>query len=85
MAPRAVEEGRARRLRGGPLSAPSPAAPDRLYLRNVVYFAVLHLLPLGALVTGVHRRDVVAAIALYWIRIWFVTAGYHCYFAHRTF
>jgi stearoyl-CoA desaturase (delta-9 desaturase) len=58
---------------------------DRLYLRNVIYFGVLHLLPFGALFTGADARVFVAAAALYWIRIWFVTAGYHCYFSHRAF
>jgi stearoyl-CoA desaturase (delta-9 desaturase) len=58
---------------------------DTLYLRNVVYFSALHLLPLGALVTGAGARVFLAAAVLYWIRIWFVTTGYHCYFAHRAF
>jgi len=58
-----------------------------VYLRNVIYFGVLHLVPLGALVLpGRVTLDVfIAAIALYWIRIWFVTTGYHCYFSHRAF
>lgn len=58
---------------------------DRLYLRNVVYFGALHLLPFGALVTGVARGPVIAAAALYLVRIWFITAGYHSYFSHRAF
>lgn len=60
---------------------------DAPYVRNIIYFAALHLLPLGALLLpGEVTPDVVvAAIALYWIRIWFVTAGYHCYFSHRSF
>ncbi len=59
--------------------------PDRLFLRNVVYFGALHLLPFGALWTGADLRVWIAAACSYWIRIWFVTAGYHCYFAHRSF
>ena len=56
-----------------------------LYWRNIVYFGCLHLLPFGALVTGAGARVFAAALALYVIRIWFVTAGYHCYFSHRAF
>jgi stearoyl-CoA desaturase (delta-9 desaturase) len=58
---------------------------DRWYPRNIAYFAALHLLPLGALVTGAGARVVVAAAALYLVRVWFVAAGYHCYFSHRAF
>lgn len=61
------------------------AGADRPYWRNIVYFSALHLLPLGALITGAGAAELVAAGALYWIRIWFVTAGYHCYFSHRAF
>jgi stearoyl-CoA desaturase (delta-9 desaturase) len=62
-----------------------PATEDRLFGRNVFYFACLHLLPFGALFTGVPTSVWIAAAALYWVRIWFVTAGYHCYFSHRSF
>jgi len=55
------------------------------YVRNIVYFAGLHLLPLGALITGADAAVFAAAGALYLIRVWFVTAGYHCYFSHRAF
>jgi stearoyl-CoA desaturase (delta-9 desaturase) len=60
-----------------------PSEP--LYLRNIIYFSCLHLLPLGALVTGAGAGVFIAALALYVIRIWFITAGYHCYFSHRAF
>lgn len=47
-------------------------------------FAV-HLLPLGAIVTGVTTRAVVLCVATFWIRQFFMTAGYHRYFAHRSY
>jgi stearoyl-CoA desaturase (delta-9 desaturase) len=56
-----------------------------MYLRNIIYFIGLHLLPLGALVTGAGAEVFVAAAALYVVRIWFVTAGYHSYFSHQSF
>lgn len=58
---------------------------DRLYLRNAIYFAILHVAPFCAIFTGVPARVWLAAFVLYWVRIWFVTAGYHCYFSHRSF
>ena len=61
------------------------AGDDRIFVRNVFYFACLHLAPLGALFTGAPLSVWIAGAALYWIRIWFVTAGYHCYFSHRSF
>jgi stearoyl-CoA desaturase (Delta-9 desaturase) len=67
------------------MAVATPPATDRLYLRNVVYFALLHVAPLGAIATGVTARVVIAAVISYWVRIWFVTAGYHCYFAHRSY
>jgi len=59
--------------------------PDMLYLRNIIYFGVLHALPFGALLSGADARVFVVAAGLYVVRIWFVTAGYHCYFSHRAF
>ena len=58
---------------------------EPLYLRNIIYFSCLHLLPFGAIFTGAGRGVFLAALVLYVIRIWFVTAGYHCYFSHRAF
>lgn len=50
-----------------------------------VIFVVLHLIPLIALATHVTRFDWIVCIGLYVIRMFFVTAGYHRYFSHRTF
>jgi stearoyl-CoA desaturase (delta-9 desaturase) len=48
-------------------------------------FVLMHLAPLGALWSGVHLRDVLLCVALYYVRMFFITAGYHRYFAHRTY
>ena len=58
-----------------------------MYKLNAYYFALVHATPLGVLLwPGPIGREIwIAAIALYWIRIWFVTAGYHCYFSHRSY
>ncbi len=52
---------------------------------QAVPFFALHLVPLGALWTGVHVRDFVVCAVLYFIRMFGVTGVYHRYFAHRTY
>jgi stearoyl-CoA desaturase (Delta-9 desaturase) len=48
-------------------------------------FAFLHLGCLGAIWTGVSPAAIVIMIALYWVRMFFVTSFKHRYFSHRTF
>ncbi len=48
-------------------------------------FIGLHLSPLLAIWTGVSLRAVLIGIALYWSRMFLITAGYHRYFSHRSF
>ncbi|MBX9929741.1 MAG: fatty acid desaturase [Gemmatimonadaceae bacterium] len=57
---------------------------------DVVYpqtaaFVLVHLACLGAFFTGVPTKALWLAFALYWIRMFSATAGYHRYFAHRSF
>jgi len=52
---------------------------------NTIPFIVIHLLCIGALWTGVHARDLLLCLVLYYVRMFGVTAGYHRYFSHRTF
>ena len=48
-------------------------------------FIAVHLLPLCALYTGATRFDWILCGVLYFLRMFFVTGGYHRYFSHRTF
>ena len=48
-------------------------------------FLAFHLIPLAAIWTGVPLRAVVLCIALYFGRMFFITAGYHRYFSHRSY
>ncbi|MCS6971800.1 MAG: acyl-CoA desaturase [Leptospiraceae bacterium] len=48
-------------------------------------FFVLHFLPLAAIWSGVTSQAIVLAVVLYWVRMFFITAGYHRYFSHRAF
>jgi stearoyl-CoA desaturase (delta-9 desaturase) len=46
---------------------------------------VVHLLPLLAIFTGVTWTAVILFMLTYWGRMFFITAGYHRYFAHRAY
>ena len=48
-------------------------------------FAAVHVACIGALFTGVRPVDVAVCAALYFLRVFAVTAGYHRYFSHRAF
>jgi stearoyl-CoA desaturase (delta-9 desaturase) len=47
--------------------------------------AIVHLLPLLAIYTGARWQDWAVCLALYYIRMFGVTAGYHRYFSHKTY
>jgi stearoyl-CoA desaturase (delta-9 desaturase) len=52
---------------------------------NKVLFFALHLIPMIALFTHVTAFDWIVCVSLYVARMFFVTAGYHRYFSHRTY
>ena len=54
-------------------------------VKKTVEMAVIHMVPLLAFFTGVTLFDWMVAIALYFIRMFFVTGFYHRYFSHHTF
>jgi stearoyl-CoA desaturase (delta-9 desaturase) len=66
--------GAASRDRGTDIAYPSALA-----------FALVHLGCLGAIWTGVAWPALAVAAALYMVRMFAITAGYHRYFAHRAF
>ncbi|MFC4250182.1 acyl-CoA desaturase [Sinimarinibacterium flocculans] len=51
----------------------------------LVLFVAIHLACLGAIWTGVSWGDVGLCLALYAVRMFGVTGGYHRYFAHRAY
>jgi len=58
--------------------------------RDIVYpatipFILVHLACFGAIWTGVSLQALWVAVALYFIRMWAITAGYHRYFSHRSY
>ena len=69
----------------------SHATPDAPSPRNGYQWAdmgpfiAVHLAVLAVFVTGVTWQAAVACAVLYVVRMWAITAGYHRYFAHRTY
>lgn len=54
-------------------------------LRDSGAFWFVHLACLAAFFTGVTWSAVAVCLALFWLRMFAVTAGYHRYFSHRSY
>jgi len=67
-----------------PLSIPLPNGAH-LHLVSLVPFGLIHLAALGIFFFPFKWSYLVTAFALYEVRMFFVTAGYHRYFSHRSF
>ena len=61
-----------------------PADEQIDWVHNIP-FLTIHLIPFAAFWTGVTRFDVILCASLYFARIFFITAGYHRYFSHRSY
>jgi len=48
-------------------------------------FFLMHLMPLGIFWTGMTLTNALLCVGLYVVRMFFITAGYHRYFAHRAY
>ena len=58
---------------------------DDIIYPAMIPFVLVHLAAFGAIWTGVTLEAVILGIALYFIRMFAATAGYHRYFSHRTY
>src|SRR5580693_2691108 len=67
-----------------PLSIPLPNGA-RIGLISSLPFAMFHLSALSVLFVHFKWSYVLACFLCYEIRMFFVTAGYHRYFSHRSF
>jgi stearoyl-CoA desaturase (delta-9 desaturase) len=54
-------------------------------LKQEIAFLVIHLIPIAAFWTHVTLFDWIVCAALYVIRMFWVTGGYHRYFAHKSY
>jgi stearoyl-CoA desaturase (delta-9 desaturase) len=61
------------------------AAPDRINWVGTIPVWIVHLVPLLAIFTGVPWQSWVLLAVTYTTRMFFITGGYHRYFAHRGF
>ena len=57
----------------------------RINPRSSIPFFVVHLLPLLAIFTGVPATAWILCAVTFWVRMFFITAGYHRYFSHRSY
>ena len=62
-----------------------PEVRSKPILKQEIAFAIIHLMPLAAIWTGVTFFDWMVCIFLYFFRMFWVTGGYHRYFAHRSY
>ena len=70
-----------------PSPAEDPNAPlesDIMY-PSAIPFVLVHLACFAAIWTGVGWRALAIGVALYWLRIFAIGAGYHRYFSHRAY
>ncbi len=66
------------------LSIPLPNGA-RISVVGVTPFAIMHLLALGIFFVPFHWSYLITCVALVFARMFWVTAGYHRYFSHRSY
>lgn len=71
--------------RGGRSGGRSGGAPEGFDLVSGIPFLLLHLAPFALVLVGFSVGDLVLAVGLYVTRMFFITAGYHRYFSHRSY
>jgi stearoyl-CoA desaturase (delta-9 desaturase) len=78
-----IVEARARSFRRTAYERP----PDeRVNKAASIPFILIHVLALaGVIAFGITPKAVALCVVLYVVRMWFITAGYHRYFAHRAY
>jgi stearoyl-CoA desaturase (delta-9 desaturase) len=58
---------------------------DDIIYPSTIPFILMHLACFAAIWTGVTLQALAICIALYWLRIFAIGAGYHRYFSHRAY
>ena len=66
-------------------STPTELDHRRIRVRDAVPILVIHGVALGVFWAGWSWTAIGVAVALYWVRMFVITAFYHRYFSHRTF
>jgi stearoyl-CoA desaturase (delta-9 desaturase) len=58
---------------------------DDIVYPSAIPFVILHVASFAAIWTGVTLEAALLCVALYWIRIFAIGAGYHRYFSHKSY
>jgi stearoyl-CoA desaturase (Delta-9 desaturase) len=58
---------------------------DDIIYPSAVPFVLVHLACIAAIWSGVTWQAIAICVALYWVRIFAIGAGYHRYFSHRAY
>src|SRR5262245_26713184 len=58
---------------------------ERISLLRMLPFLGVHIAALGVFFTPFRWSGVILTLFMYYFRMFFVTAGYHRYFSHRSF
>ncbi|HSU14606.1 acyl-CoA desaturase [Longimicrobium sp.] len=77
-------------MSAGPTAISPHAGEGEEFHDDIIYpaaipFVLVHLACLGAIWTGVTVNALILCVALYVVRMFGVTAGYHRFFSHRSF
>lgn len=59
--------------------------PDDIVYPSTIPFLLVHAACLAAIWSGLTWRAIALGVALYWLRIFAIGAGYHRYFSHRSY
>jgi stearoyl-CoA desaturase (Delta-9 desaturase) len=62
-----------------------PTHGEDIVYPSAIPFVVVHLICIAAIWTGITWQAVAVGVALYWVRIFAIGAGYHRYFSHRAY
>ena len=68
-----------------PLEGRGADGLDDIVYPSAIPFVVVHLVCFAAIWTGITWQAVALCATLYWLRIFFIGAGYHRYFSHRAY
>jgi len=60
-------------------------AGDDIVYPAALPFALIHLACIAAIWSGITWQAIALCVALYWLRIFAIGAGYHRYFSHRAY
>jgi stearoyl-CoA desaturase (delta-9 desaturase) len=68
-----------------PTDVALPEEHDDIVYPSAIPFVLVHLACFGAIWSGVTWQALVLCVALYWLRIFAIGAGYHRLFSHRAY